>query len=58
MTPMRWCPRRIRRVVALQAIKLIQKHKVTPPGVTSFSWDNVSATFNSGLTAMAMNYHA
>ena len=36
---------------------LIQKHKVTPPGVTSFSWDDVSATFNSGLTAMAMNYH-
>lgn len=30
---------------------------MTPPGVTSFSWDDVSDTFNSGLTAMAMNYH-
>ncbi|HEY0790355.1 MAG TPA: extracellular solute-binding protein [Chthoniobacterales bacterium] len=36
---------------------LIQKRKVTPPGVTSFSWDDVTATFNAGLTAMAMNYH-
>jgi multiple sugar transport system substrate-binding protein len=36
---------------------LINKQKVTPPGVTSFSWDDVADTFNSGLTAMAMNYH-
>jgi multiple sugar transport system substrate-binding protein len=36
---------------------LINKHRVTPPGVTSFSWDDVSDTFNSGLTAIAMNYH-
>ena len=36
---------------------LINKQKVTPPGVTPFSWDDVSDTFNSGLTAMAMNYH-
>ena len=36
---------------------LINEHKVTPPGVTSFSWDTASATFGSGLTAMSMNYH-
>lgn len=36
---------------------LINKHKVTPPGVTSFSWDTASSTFGSGLTAMSMNYH-
>jgi len=36
---------------------LISKHKVTPPGVTSFSWDTASSTFGSGLTAMSMNYH-
>lgn len=37
---------------------LINKHKVTPPGVTSFSWDEASSTFVSGLTAMSMNYHS
>ncbi len=36
---------------------LINKHKVVPPGVTSFSWDTASATFAQGLTAMSMNYH-
>ncbi|MBW3634578.1 MAG: extracellular solute-binding protein, partial [Chloroflexi bacterium] len=36
---------------------LINEHKVTPPGVTSFSWDDASAAFTSGLTAMSMNYH-
>ena len=36
---------------------LINEHKVTPPGVTSFSWDDASATFTQGLTAMSMNYH-
>jgi multiple sugar transport system substrate-binding protein len=36
---------------------LINKHKVTPPGVTSFSWDTASSTFGEGLTAMSMNYH-
>ena len=36
---------------------LINKHKVTPPGVTSFSWDEAGSTFASGLTAMSMNYH-
>jgi multiple sugar transport system substrate-binding protein len=37
---------------------LINKYKVTPPGVTSFSWDEASAAFVSGLTAMSMNYHS
>ena len=37
---------------------LINKHKVTPPGVTSFSWDTASSTFTSGLTAMSFNYHS
>ncbi|HYO30858.1 MAG TPA: extracellular solute-binding protein, partial [Thermomicrobiales bacterium] len=36
---------------------LINEHKVTPPGVTSFSWDDASAAFTQGLTAMSMNYH-
>ena len=36
---------------------LINKFKVTPPGVTSFSWDEAGSTYASGLTAMSMNYH-
>ena len=36
---------------------LINTEKVTPPGVTSFSWDDASAAFTSGLTAIGMNYH-
>lgn len=45
-------------VAALQFYAdLINKHKVTPPGVTSFSWDNASSTFGQGLAAMSMNYH-
>jgi multiple sugar transport system substrate-binding protein len=36
---------------------LNNEHKVTPPGVTSFSWDDASAAFTSGLTAIGMNYH-
>jgi multiple sugar transport system substrate-binding protein len=36
---------------------LINKSKVTPPGVTSFSWDEAGSTYASGLTAMSMNYH-
>jgi multiple sugar transport system substrate-binding protein len=35
---------------------LIEKYKVCPPGVTSFSWTDVANTFGAGLTAMAMNY--
>jgi multiple sugar transport system substrate-binding protein len=37
---------------------LINKYKVCPPGVTSFSWDEASSAFASGLTAMSMNYHS
>lgn len=37
---------------------LIRKHKVTPPGTTAASWDTVTQTFASGLTAMSMNYHS
>lgn len=36
---------------------LINKYKVTPPGTTSASWDEVASTFGSGLTAMGMNYN-
>jgi multiple sugar transport system substrate-binding protein len=36
---------------------LIGKWKVTPPGTTSASWDNVATSFSDGLTAMTMNYH-
>jgi len=36
---------------------LINEQKVTPPGVTSFSWDTVGSTFGSGLTAIGMNYN-
>jgi multiple sugar transport system substrate-binding protein len=37
---------------------LINEYQVTPPGVTSFSWDEASAAFVAGLTAMSMNYHS
>ena len=36
---------------------LINKYKVTPPGTTSASWDEVATTFGSGLAAMSFNYH-
>lgn len=38
-------------------VDLINKQKVTPAGVTSFSWDEAASTFGAGLTAMSMNYH-
>jgi multiple sugar transport system substrate-binding protein len=38
-------------------VDLINKNKVTPPGATSFSWDEAASTFGAGLTAMSMNYH-
>jgi multiple sugar transport system substrate-binding protein len=38
-------------------VDLINKKKVTPPGTTSASWDNVATSFSDGLTAMTMNYH-
>ncbi|MBV8593612.1 MAG: sugar ABC transporter substrate-binding protein [Caulobacteraceae bacterium] len=45
----------------VQALKfysdLINAKKVTPPGTTSASWDNVATSFADGLTAMTMNYH-
>lgn len=37
--------------------ELINKFKVTPPGVTAFSWDDAASTFDAGLTAISMNYH-
>jgi multiple sugar transport system substrate-binding protein len=37
--------------------KLIHEDKVTPPGTTAASWDTVTQSFGSGLTAMSMNYH-
>ena len=36
---------------------LINGKKVTPPGTTSASWDEVATAFSNGLTAMTMNYH-
>jgi len=36
---------------------LINVKKVTPPGTTSASWDEVATAFSNGLTAMTMNYH-
>jgi ABC-type glycerol-3-phosphate transport system substrate-binding protein len=36
---------------------LINGKKVTPPGTTSASWDNVATSFSDGLSAMTMNYH-
>ncbi len=36
---------------------LINKDKVVPPGSTSASWDETASMFDSGLTAMSMNYH-
>ncbi|MCA1599252.1 MAG: extracellular solute-binding protein, partial [Chloroflexi bacterium] len=38
-------------------VDLINKYKVTPAGVTAFSWDDAASTFGAGLTAMSMNYH-
>ena len=38
-------------------VDLINGKKVTPPGTTSASWDEVATSFSNGLTAMTMNYH-
>ncbi|CAI6083325.1 ABC transporter substrate-binding protein [Cohnella sp. JJ-181] len=35
----------------------ILKDKVTPPGVTGYTWDEVEIAFGYGQTAMGMNYH-
>lgn len=45
-------------VEALQYYQdLINKHEVVPPGSTSASWDEAASLFDSGTTAMTMNYH-
>jgi multiple sugar transport system substrate-binding protein len=45
-------------VAALQYYSdLINKDKVVPPGSTSASWDETASLFDSGKTAMTMNYH-
>jgi len=35
---------------------LINKYKVTPPGVLTYTWEEARTAFKSGLTAMTMNY--
>ncbi len=46
-------------VAALQYYQdLINKEKVVPPGSTSASWDEAASLFDSGATAMTMNYHS
>jgi multiple sugar transport system substrate-binding protein len=46
-------------VAALQRYAdLINKDKVTPPGSTAASWDEAASLFDSGTTALTMNYHA
>lgn len=44
-------------VKALTYYRNLIKSGFTPPGTTSASWDEVATMFNSGLTAMTMNYH-
>jgi multiple sugar transport system substrate-binding protein len=36
---------------------LIHTHKVVPPEATTWTWDEVTTAFGSGLTAISMNYH-
>jgi multiple sugar transport system substrate-binding protein len=35
----------------------INQYKVTPPGVLTYTWDEVATVFGSGQVAMGMNYH-
>ncbi|GGG05998.1 ABC transporter substrate-binding protein [Paenibacillus abyssi] len=35
----------------------VSEHKVTPPGVLTYTWDEVATVFGSGQVAMGMNYH-
>jgi len=35
----------------------INEEKVTPPGVLTYTWDEVATVFSSGQVAMGMNYH-
>lgn len=45
-------------VEALQYYQdLINEYQVVPPGSTSASWDEAASLFDSGTTAMTMNYH-
>jgi multiple sugar transport system substrate-binding protein len=47
-----------------EAVKSLQYYKdlidsgSVPPGSTSASWDEAATSFDSGLTAMTINYHA
>lgn len=45
----------------VQALELygswINEYKVTPPGTTTYTWDEVATVFGSGQVAMGMNYH-
>ncbi|MCG8515696.1 MAG: extracellular solute-binding protein [Halanaerobiales bacterium] len=44
-------------VAALQFyVDLINKYKVTPPGVTSYSWYEADMAFSSGKTAIGFNF--
>jgi multiple sugar transport system substrate-binding protein len=45
-------------VKALEYYRKLITSGVVPPGSTSASWDEVASSFDSGLTAMTMNYHA
>jgi multiple sugar transport system substrate-binding protein len=36
---------------------LMDKYKVVPQAAKTWTWDEVTTAFGSGLTAMAMNYH-
>ncbi len=46
-------------IAALQRyVDLINQVKVTPPGSTAASWDEAASLFDSGTTALTMNYHA
>lgn len=38
-------------------ISWINKYKVTPPDVLSYSWQEAAIVFGSGQTAMSLNYH-
>lgn len=44
-------------IKALTYYRNLIKSGFTPPGTTAASWDEVATMFNSGLTAMTMNYH-
>jgi multiple sugar transport system substrate-binding protein len=45
-------------VKALTYYKSLIDSKVVPPGSTAASWDEAASTFDSGLAATTINYHA